>query len=767
MSRRFTAAHWGAYEVNGFGDDLRLQPVADDPEPSKIGAGWVSALRDTEARILNPVVRQGWLKDRDTRRCCGDSFIPVSWDTALDLVAEELERVRTSHSNSAIFAGSYGWASAGRFHHAQSHLRRFLNTIGGFTRSVNTYSHGAAEVLLPHVTGMSHRQYQDQLTSWPSIAEHCELLVAFGGISNRTAQLTSSGTSGHEVGGWMKRAFSNGMKMVLISPQRSDAADHECVDWISIRPGTDTALMLAIAHELLRTGAVDHEFLDRYTVGWSTLEAYLSGAGDGIAKTPHWAAEICDIEADTIVDLTGRMARNRTMITASWSLQRAEHGEQPLWMGLALAAMLGQIGQPGTGFGFGYGSVTAAGRPAKLIGWPSVPQGANPVSDFIPVARIADLLERPGEAFHYNGTQHRFPDTRLVYWAGGNPFHHHQDLNRFERAWQRPETVVVNDHSWTATAVRADIVLPSTSPLERDDIMINRRDPSLIWMSRAMEPLGESRDDYDIFAALAERMGTGPAFTEGRSSAQWIEWLRDACGRVAGEHGFSLPSLAEFQNIGRFDCPNSDETRIQFSDFVADPDRNALQTVSGKIELASSAIADMQHDGLAGHPQWNSPGETPGNGLSGALYLISPQPDTRLHGQLDNGSVSRAAKVAGREPCHIHPETAAARGISTGDIVCLENSRGACLAGAVLTDTIRRDTVALATGAFLDLRWIDGRRVDINGNPNVLTRDEGCSDLSHGTMAHSAVVNLHRFDGKAPPGTTFSPPPIVTGANRS
>lgn len=767
MSRRFTAAHWGAYEVNGFGDDLRLQPVADDPEPSKIGAGWVSALRDTEARILNPVVRQGWLKDRDTRRCCGDSFIPVSWDTALDLVAEELERVRTSHSNSAIFAGSYGWASAGRFHHAQSHLRRFLNTIGGFTRSVNTYSHGAAEVLLPHVTGMSHRQYQDQLTSWPSIAEHCELLVAFGGISNRTAQLTSSGTSGHEVGGWMKRAFSNGMKMVLISPQRSDAADHECVDWISIRPGTDTALMLAIAHELLRTGAVDHEFLDRYTVGWSTLEAYLSGAGDGIAKTPHWAAEICDIEADTIVDLTGRMARNRTMITASWSLQRAEHGEQPLWMGLALAAMLGQIGQPGTGFGFGYGSVTAAGRPAKLIGWPSVPQGANPVSDFIPVARIADLLERPGEAFHYNGTQHRFPDTRLVYWAGGNPFHHHQDLNRFERAWQRPETVVVNDHSWTATAVRADIVLPSTSPLERDDIMINRRDPSLIWMSRAMEPLGESRDDYDIFAALAERMGTGPAFTEGRSSAQWIEWLRDACGRVAGEHGFSLPSLAEFQNIGRFDCPNSDETRIQFSDFVADPDRNALQTVSGKIELASSAIADMQLDGLAGHPQWNSPGETPGNGLSGALYLISPQPDTRLHGQLDNGSVSRAAKVAGREPCHIHPETAAARGISTGDIVCLENSRGACLAGAVLTDTIRRDTVALATGAFLDLRWIDGRRVDINGNPNVLTRDEGCSDLSHGTMAHSAVVNLHRFDGKAPPGTTFSPPPIVTGANRS
>ncbi|MCR9135502.1 MAG: molybdopterin-dependent oxidoreductase [Alphaproteobacteria bacterium] len=761
MSKRYTAAHWGAFEVRGYGDDLRLNPVADDPHPSRIGAGWVSAIQDTKARIHGPVVRRGWLKDRDKNRCAGDRFVPVSWETALDLVSGELERVRTHHGNSAIFAGSYGWASAGRFHHAQSHLRRFLNTIGGFTRSVNTYSHGAAEVLLPHVTGMSHRQFQDQITSWPLIAENCELLVAFGGVSARTAQLTSSGTTGHEVPGWVNRAFSNGMTMALISPQRGDAADHDAVEWFPIRPGTDMALMLAIAYELVRIEAVDLAFLERYTVGWDALKDHISGASDGIAKTPRWAAEICDVDTDAIVELASRMARSRTMITVSWSLQRAEHGEQPLWMGLALAAMLGQIGRPGTGFGFGYGSMTAIGRPAKLIGWPSVPQGPNAVPDFIPVARIADLLERPGEVFHYNGEQHRFPDTRLVYWVGGNPFHHHQDLNRLEQAWQRPEAVIVHEHSWTATAARADIVLPATSPLERNDIMINRRDPSLIWMSRAMDPLGESRNDYDIFAELADRLGTGQAFTDGRSSAQWLAWLWESCVRVADENGIELPSFESFQELGRFDCPNTSETRIQFRDFVADPDRHALGTVSGKIELSSSAIADMDLDGMASHPHWKRSGETVTDAPSGALFLISPQPDTRLHAQLDNGNESRRAKIDGREPCYMHPDTATARGIGAGDIVLIENARGACLAGAVLTEDIRLDTIALATGALLDLHWIDGRRIDINGNPNVLTRDEGCSHLSQGNMAHTAIVFLSRFRGDAPQATTFHAPSMV------
>ncbi len=761
MNTRYTAAHWGTYEAHGFGKDLQLRPVADDPQPSLIGGGWVSAMQDPRARILSPVVRRGWLRHRDTERCSDDEFVSVSWDDALDLVAGEIDRVRTEYGNSAIFAGSYGWASAGRFHHAQSHLRRFLNTVGGFTRSVNTYSHGAAEVLLPHITGMPHRRIQDQTTSWPLVAEHCELLVAFGGVSSRTAQIASSGTSYHETGHWLDRALNNGMKAVLVSPQRSDFADHEGMDWLSIRPGTDTALMLAIAHELIHMQAVDRTFIDRCTAGWPVLEAYITGAEDGVAKTPEWAAAICGIDAAAITDLAAQMARSRTMIATAWGMQRADHGEQPVWMGLALAAMLGQIGQPGTGFAFGYGSVTTVGRAQKLIPWPALPQGKNPVEEFIPVARIADMLERPGEPFRYNGGQYHYPDARLVYWAGGNPFHHHQDLNRLTLAWQRPETVIVQDHSWTATARRADIVLPATSPLERDDIMINRRDPALIWMSRSMDAMGDSRDDYDIFADLAHRLGTGPVFSEGRSSSQWLAWLWDGCGQVAREHGFDLPTLSEFQAAGRFDCPGSVETRLLFDEFVADPKHNPLETASGKIEIFSSVIAGMDIDGLAGHPRWMVPGEHAGNAAPGALHLISPQPASRLHSQLDNGSVTRQAKIAGREPCYMHPATAAERGIGDGDLVCLENSRGACLAGAVLTEDIRADTVALATGSFLDIRMIDGRRIEINGNPNVLTRDKGTSEMSQGNTAHTTMVHLSRFEGTAPPATTMHAPVVV------
>ena len=443
-------------------------------------------MQNTDTRIARPSVRNGWLNGRDRDRSGDATFIELPWDEALDILADELNRVRSTHGNKAIFAGSYGWASAGRFHHAQSQLRRFLNTIGGYTGAVNTYSHAGAEVLLPHIVGMSNRVFQDQMTSWPQIAQHAETLVAFGDISKRPAQIAAAGTSRHETQDWLDHATANGCAIVNISPLGSDLLSGAQGQWIAPRPGADCALILSLAYQVFVSGQADRAFLRRYTNGAEVFESYVMGKTDGIPKTPGWAAEICDVPEQEIRDLAQRIATTKTMINMSWSMQRAERGEITLWAGIALACILGQIGQPGTGFGFGYGSTEPVGRPDRWIDWPSLPQGHNPVSDFIPVARLADMLEKPAGRYTYNGENRQYPNAKLVWLAGGNPFHHHQDLGRLDRVWRNPETVIVMDHSWTATARRAYIVLPTTSPLGRDDLMINRRDAALVYMSPAI-----------------------------------------------------------------------------------------------------------------------------------------------------------------------------------------------------------------------------------------------------------------------------------------
>jgi biotin/methionine sulfoxide reductase len=766
-SRRLTSTHWGTYEVEVAGGRVvALRPFDRDPDPSPIGAGLVDAV-EAECRIPQPMVRVSYLERGPGAGGAGrgaEPFVAVSWDEALDLVAAELRRVRERHGNQAIYAGSYGWASAGRFHHAQSQLRRFMNLFGGHVFHKNSYSLAAAEVLLPHVIGEAMIALFARHTPWSVIAEHGGLVVAFGGIPAKNAQVNSGGVGRHALREGLRRCRDAGVRFVNLSPVRDDVEEWLEAEWHPLVPGSDTAVMLGLAHTLWTEGRHDAAFLERYCVGFERFRPYLTGERDGVPKTAEWAARLSGVPAERIRELARRMAGSRTLVAVSWSLQRADHGEQPFWMALTLAAMLGQIGLPGGGIGFGYGAVHGIGHDAPEIKWAALPQGQNPVRTFIPVARIADMLLDPGRTIDYDGSRLTLPDIRLVYWAGGNPFHHHQDLNRLLTAWRRPETIVVHEPWWTPLARHADIVLPATTALERNDLGAAALDGFLVAMRQAIPPVGEARSDFEAFAGLAARLGFADRFTEGRSEMQWVRALYETSRRGAAARGIELPEFDRFWQEGYAELAAPARPVVMLEDFRRDPAAHPLGTPSGRIEIFSETIDGFAYEDCPGHPVWREPREWLGSPLAARypLHLISNQPRTRLHGQLDPGKTSRAAKIADREPIWIHPDDATARGIETGDVVRVFNDRGACLAGALVTRDVRPAVVQLATGAWYDpLEPGQVGTLDRHGNPNVLTRDAGCSRLSQGASAQSALVEVERYPGAPPPITVFQPPAVV------
>jgi biotin/methionine sulfoxide reductase len=765
MSARPTTSHWGAYQVQAGADgQIVVTPHPDDPAPSPLLGNIPGALRHA-TRVRRPAVRRGWLErgpgPSDQRG--NDPFCEVSWDKALDLVSAELTRVRGEHGNAAIFGGSYGWASAGRFHHAQSQLHRFLALGGGYVASRNTYSLGTSEVLLPHLVGSASLVLRGA-SSWPTIVANTELIVAFGGIPEKNVYVTPGGMTTHGTPGFLMQLGARGTKIVLVSPLRSDLPDYLDAEWHPVIPATDVALMLGLAHTLAAEGLHDKEFLDTCTAGYDTFERYLFGEADGAEKDAEWAGSVCGVEPEAIRDLARRMAAARTLVTVTWSLQRTRYGEQPVWAALALAAMLGQIGLPGGGFGHGYGSMGDIGSQGPLVKLPTLRQGRNPVRTFIPVARIADMLLNPGGRYDYDGKRLTYPDIRLVYWAGGNPFHHHQDLGRLRTAFGRPDTIVVHEPHWTATARHADIVLPTTTSLEREDIGSGRRDTHLIAMHRAADPVGDARDDHEILAGLAGRLGFGQAFTEGRDAREWLEHLYGEWRDGMLAKGHDVPEFGDFWEAGEYRLPGGPEHFTLFEDFRADPVRSPLYTPTGRIEITSETIAGFGYPDCPGHPVWLEPDEWLGAPLARRfpLHLIANQPSTRLHSQLDVGATSQRAKVAGREAIHIHTQDAADRGIAAGDVVRVYNDRGACLAGAVLTTAIRPGVVRLPTGAWFDpVPGAGPAPLCAHGNPNALTADIPSSRLSQGCAGQHALVEIERWAGEPPPVTVGSPPPLL------
>lgn len=757
-----TASHWGSYLVDTVDDEVvGVTPVPDDPAPSPIGQNYRGNLRGGP-RITAPAVRKGWLENRSRKGRGADEFVEVTADEAVELVASELERIGREYGNESIFGGSYGWGSAGRFHHAQSQVHRFLNSIGGYTRSVNTYSHAADEVILPHLVG-DRAEFLRSVPSWKEIAEHTQEFVAFGGLPARSTQVNPGGVGAHVNLAGQEAAAQAGVSFTLITPVRTDTVEQLGGQWVPLRPNTDVALMLGLAHTILDAGLADIDFLQRCCVGWERVRAELTGSIDGQAKDARWASEITEVPESVIIDLAHRIGSHRSLIAVTWSLQRQHHGEMAYWAALTLAAMSGSLGLPGGGFGTGYSSMHNAHVWDRLSPAAALPQGKNPVSSFIPVARIADLLLHPGEAFEYNGRTARYPDIRLVYWVGGNPFHHHQDLNRLMRAWEKPDTIVVHEPYWNALAKRADIVFPAATSLEREDFAIGMADNWLSWMDRVADPPPGVVTDYETFAAITTHMGFGETFTEGRSPAQWVERLWDETRSKARNLGFDLPDLETFRRRGSIQLDMPRVAPTAFSSLRRNPQENPLTTPSGRIELYSATIDGFGYADCPGWARWMEPAEWLGGDLARTypFHLVSPQPDGKLHSQYDHGSESRRHKVDGRTVVRISPEDAARRMVTDDEVVRIFNARGACLAAVRIDTGIRPGVLSLPTGAWYDpVDPAEAGSLDRHGNPNVLTVDIGTSSLAQGPSAHTCLVDLERLD-EVPPSVDAHRPPRI------
>lgn len=775
-----TSTHWGTYLVETSEDEktvLGVRPHADDADAAP-------AIRNTgdaaqhRTRIAKPSFRRRWLENgpgSDAERGAGmrgrsgsdalpggEEYVELGWEDALDLLASELDRVRQAWGNHAIFGGSYGWSSAGRLHHAQSQVHRFLNSIGGYVRSVNDYSRGASLVLLPRLIGRSAmEQLRTRPVSWPQIAERTDLFVSFGGLRQSNMAVVPGGHSRHRGSGLAREAAAS-TRIVTFSAQRSDAFEELGSEWIGLRPGTDTALMLAMIHVLVEEGLEDREFLRRCTVGAGQVRDYVLGRlPDEPAKTPEWASGITGVPAGEIRTLARQMAAGRTLINVAYALQRSPRGEQTVFAGLTLAAFLGQIGLPGGGFAHGYGSMGDYGIGVEDAELPIFPQGSNPVRDFIPCARIADMLLHPGEEIPYDGQFLRLPEIRLAYWAGGNPFHHHQDLRRLQRAFSRVETFVVHETHWTATARHADIVLPAASSLERDDIAAARGDLRLRTSPRAVQPYGRAQEEFWIYDQLARRLGSD--YAEGRSSDEWLRTIYEEWRKSPGSP--PAPDFNQFWSEGGVDLPQKQYPEPVFTAFRQNPGAFPLQTPSGRIELWCSELDAALHPDMAPHAFWADAPE-PGPQASGrdsALDLLCNQPSHRLHSQLDMGAASRSTKVRDREPLRIHPDDAAERGLEDGDIALVQGPAGSLLAGVVLTEELLPGVTQMSTGA-----WYDPSSPEIadcvHGNVNVLIPDRGTSSFTQATSGARVRVTVTPYRGPLPPVRAYEPPSLAAEA---
>ncbi|WFB49150.1 trimethylamine-N-oxide reductase TorA [Vibrio coralliilyticus] len=776
---KVSGSHWGAFRAHIYAGKVQeIKPLETDTNPTDMING-IKGVIYNPSRVRYPMVRLDWLKKHkysaETR---GDNrFIRVTWDEALDLFYRELERIQKDYGPWALHAGQTGWRQTGQFHSCTSHMQRAVGMHGNFITKVGDYSTGAGQTILPYVLGST--EVYAQGTSWSEILENSDNIVLWANDPVKNLQV-----------GWncethqsfpyleqLKEKVAKGEINVLsVDPVKNKTQRFLQNDHLYINPMTDVAFMLAVAHVLYNEKLHDQKFIDTYCLGFEEFIKYVQGeTKDKLEKTPEWAADICGVSADKIREFARMLVNGRTQILMGWCIQRQEHGEQPYWAAAVVAAMVGQIGLPGGGISYGH-HYSGIGVPSTGFAAPggfprNLDQGMKPkwdnndyngYSKTIPVARWIDCLLEPGKEIRYNGSKVKLPGYKMMVISGNNPWHHHQDRNRMKKAFKQLQTVVTVEFAWTATCRFSDIVLPACTQFERNDIDVygSYSGKGLIAMHRLVDPLFQSKTDFEIFTELSRRFGRHNEYTRGMDEMQWVRSLYDDC-RAANKGKFDMPSFDDFWEQSVLDFGEG-KPWVRHADFREDPEINALGTPSGFIEITSRKIGRYGYEHCQEHPMWFEKTERSHGGPGSdkfPFWLQSCHPDKRLHSQMCESEEFRATyAVQGREPVYINPQDAKEKGIKDGDLVRVFNDRGQLLAGAVLMDSYARGVIRIEEGAWYGPLNEKEGAICTYGDPNTLTMDIGSSELAQATSANTCIVDFEKFTGKVPPVTSFGGP---------
>jgi len=673
----------------------RIVRITDNPRAPELMRGCIKGYRMADTvyakdRLKSPLIRKGERGD--------GHFREIGWREALDWIAERLGTIRDRHGCLSLLPFSGSGSCRAAVHNTSLVGRRFFAMFGGFVDRIDSYSSAAAAFTDMHLFG-TRMTGIDPLT-----LENSRMILLWG------ANLCETRFSSR-IEAIIGQAKRRGVPVVVVDPRRTETVRKLSTQWIPILPGTDTAMLAATLYVIVNEGRLEREFVERYTIGFDDLIAYVTGNLDGQEKSPAWASQICGVPEETIIKLAREYAVAKpAALLPGLSIQRTLGGEETYRFTVALQAATGNIGKAGGSSG---GEIWG-----KL---PGIPFPSLPVPDIsmlpnIPVYSWADAVLEGGSGGYPS-------DIHAIYSIGGNYLNQGSDIKKNIRAFKRVDLVVTHDLFLTPTAQFSDIVLPVTTSLEREDVIFPP-DHYLFYSNQAIEPLYSCRNDYDIFCDLADRFGFGVDYSEGRTASQWVDHLMLKSG-IKDIRGFKETGILE----------GNEQKRIGLSRFIESPEHDPLPTPSGKIEIRCPALAETEASTI---PRCRITKPEP----AFPLRIITPHSKFRINSQ--NSNLPWAAKLS-RPVIVMNVMDACSRGIRDGNFVCVQSPQGEMEIEASITKDIITGCVSLVQGSWTKR---DAQGVETGGAANMLTSAVPTLP-SRGSRTHSTFVEV-RMPSRAP-----------------
>jgi molybdopterin guanine dinucleotide-containing S/N-oxide reductase-like protein len=763
-----------------------------------------------EDRIKYPLKRVDFdpKGDRHPETRGKSGYERISWGEALDMVANEMKRIRESYGPAAIMSRCSSHHTWGNVGYRTSAWGRFFNLIGFTDIFDNPDSWEGWHWGATHAYGFYWKLgMPEPYDLLEDALRNTDLIVHWGNDPDST----HGDYGGQESAIWRVWLRQLGKKQIFIDPFCNYTAAILADKWIAPRPGTDSGMAMAIAYVWITENTYDKSYVATHTIGFDQFRKHIMGEDDQAPKTPEWAEEITGVPKRTIIALAREWASKRTMLAAGTrggmsSACRQAYATEWARLMVLLQAMQG-LGKPGvniwgvtTGPPFN-ASIEFPGYTDAVINKFAKKPAVNQVKQRIYRLLVPEAILNPpihwlGQGFCGQSLEQQFipytypepgsPEVRMFYRYGGSFIGTMTDTNRWVRMYQSPKLeFVANQSIWMDPEVKmADVVLPACTNLERDDIgewancsgygyhvntLPNHR--VVVYQKKCIEPLYESKSDYRIFTDLAERLGVKEEYTEGNSEEDWVKIVFD---------NSDLPkyiSFEDFKKKGYFVVPRQEDykptpaLRWFYEGRECDtPDRynpkrgtekaKELGTFSGKIEFVSQSLTELSPSDEERPPvpryipSWE--GHTSELARKYPLQLISPHPRFSYHTQHDT-HVPWLADIPGHrisrdgydwQVIRIHPVDASARGIKNEDIVKLYNDRGAVLGIAQVTERIRPGVIHSYESSIKYDPLEPGKpgSVDRGGCMNQLTPSRMMSKNVAGMAPNSCLIEIKKWE---------------------